>query len=54
MVSSKKLSEYALDTYKNWADEPEISYAVGGFELGDKITLKELTEKLISQISEKL
>jgi CRISPR system Cascade subunit CasC len=53
-VSSKKLSEYASDTYKNWADEPEKSYAVGEFELGEKITLRELTEKLVSQISEKL
>jgi CRISPR system Cascade subunit CasC len=54
LVSSKKLEEHAVEIYKIWADQPENSYAIGEFELGEKTTLNELIEKLATEISKKI
>jgi CRISPR system Cascade subunit CasC len=58
-LSLNKLALRAKEIYENWADEPVKSFAVGGFEtedfnLGEKTNFKELPEKLLSFISEKL
>jgi CRISPR system Cascade subunit CasC len=53
-ISSKKLAEYAGNTYNNWAAEPVKSFTVGDFSLGEKTTLCELTEQIKIEIAEKL
>ncbi|MDR0991377.1 MAG: type I-E CRISPR-associated protein Cas7/Cse4/CasC [Ruminococcus sp.] len=50
-ASSKKLAEHAAGVYADWAEEPLEAYAVGNIDMGQKISLKDLTEKLEAEIS---
>jgi len=54
--SAKALEAYAINTYKDFCTEPDISYVVGGYlsELGDRLPLNEMLAQLSQKVVAKV
>lgn len=54
--SCEALVRHAKETYENWLNEPEVSFVIGNglAELGDKVSLGEMLNKLVDELNQRL
>ena len=55
-ASCKALVKHTKETYENWLDAPAVSFVIGNGldELGDRVSLREMLDKLVEELNARL